>query len=193
MADTVAVMNKGVIEQMGAPAELYELPRTAFVANFLGQSNLFTGAVTAEDSEVIVVDIAGLKVAVPKARSQRHTGDVTIGVRPEKLRMHASAPAPTPGVNVLGPGHVADVSFTGVSTQYTVQIPGIGRVVIFSQNLTSDPVLPQGTEVWVSWAVDHGFGLVDEPEDPERFSADVRTAQIAVQTKEDLLEELEEA
>ena len=45
MADTVAVMNKGEIEQMGAPEELYELPKTAFVANFLGQSNLFTGKV----------------------------------------------------------------------------------------------------------------------------------------------------
>ena len=45
MADTVAVMNKGAIEQMGAPEELYELPRTAFVANFLGKSNLFTGDV----------------------------------------------------------------------------------------------------------------------------------------------------
>ena len=49
MADTVAVMNKGAIEQMGAPAQLYELPRTVFVANFLGQSNLFTGMVRRRD------------------------------------------------------------------------------------------------------------------------------------------------
>src|SRR5688500_3311255 len=57
MADTVAVMNKGAIEQMGAPEELYELPRTAFVANFLGQSNLFTGTVTSSTGSTIVVDI----------------------------------------------------------------------------------------------------------------------------------------
>ena len=43
MADTIAVMNRGVIEQMGAPADLYENPRTTFVANFLGQSNLIAG------------------------------------------------------------------------------------------------------------------------------------------------------
>ena len=49
MADTVAVMNAGRIEQMGAPAELYELPRTAFVANFLGQSNLFARHVVGGD------------------------------------------------------------------------------------------------------------------------------------------------
>lgn len=193
MADTVAVMNRGVIEQIGAPEELYDLPTTAFVANFLGQSNLFSGAVTAEDAEVIVVDVAGLKVAVPKARSQRHTGEVTIGVRPEKLRIHTSRPAAAAGVNILGPGHVTDVSFTGVSTQYTVLVPGIGRVIVFAQNAGGGQLVAQGAEVWVSWEVDHGFGLIDEPEDAGRFADDVGTAQLAVQTKEELIEELGEA
>ncbi|MEO7123649.1 MAG: ATP-binding cassette domain-containing protein, partial [Lacisediminihabitans sp.] len=55
MADTVAVMNKGRIEQLGAPEDLYELPRTAFVANFLGQSNLFTGDVTGTTSTSITI------------------------------------------------------------------------------------------------------------------------------------------
>src|SRR4051794_38933202 len=59
MADTVAVMNKGAIEQMGAPEELYELPKTAFVANFLGQSNLFTGEVSSETSTSIGVEVGG--------------------------------------------------------------------------------------------------------------------------------------
>src|SRR5690606_2233341 len=68
MADTVAVMNKGVIEQMGAPEELYELPRTAFVANFLGQSNLFTGDVVASESDSITVDIAGVGIKIPRER-----------------------------------------------------------------------------------------------------------------------------
>jgi spermidine/putrescine transport system ATP-binding protein len=58
MADTIAVMNRGAIEQMGAPEELYELPRTAFVANFLGQSNLFTGRVVSSGTESLVVDVA---------------------------------------------------------------------------------------------------------------------------------------
>ena len=94
MADTVAVMNKGRIEQMGAPEELYELPTTAFVANFLGQSNLFTGEVISSSSTSIVVDIAGRKVEVPRERAQRHAGEVTIGVRPEKLTLHTSAAGP---------------------------------------------------------------------------------------------------
>ena len=105
MADTVAVMNKGEIEQMGAPEELYELPKTAFVANFLGQSNLFTGPVVSSSATSIVVDVAGSKLEVPRERAQRHAGEVTIGVRPEKLTAaHRASRRPQSGVNVLGPG-----------------------------------------------------------------------------------------
>ncbi|MCU1406670.1 MAG: transporter ATP-binding protein [Glaciihabitans sp.] len=103
MADTVAVMNKGAIEQMGSPEELYELPRTAFVANFLGQSNLFTGAVTEASADSMIVDIRGIKIQVPRRRAQRHSGEVTIGVRPEKLMLLTSEPTTTPGLKVLGP------------------------------------------------------------------------------------------
>src|SRR4249919_2347828 len=60
MADTVAVMNQGVIEQMGAPAELYENPRTTFVANFLGQSNLIDGAVRSRAADLVTVDMHGI-------------------------------------------------------------------------------------------------------------------------------------
>lgn len=166
MADTVAVMNKGRIEQLGAPEELYELPHTAFVANFLGQSNLFSGPVVASKGSTIVVDVAGTKVAVPTERARRHAGEVTIGVRPEKLLLHTTAPAAAAGTNVLGPGRVLDVSFTGVSTQYLIDIPGAGTVGLFAQNMVFGPVVQEGAEVWVSWNVDYGFGLADGPEQP---------------------------
>ena len=193
MADTVAVMNKGQIEQMGAPEELYELPRTAFVANFLGQSNLFTGPVVSSKGESIVVDIAGVKIEVPRERAQRHTGDVTIGVRPEKLILHTSAPKAAPGTNMLGPGRVTDVSFSGVSTQYQIAVPGIGLITVFAQNMVFGPVANLGAEVWVTWTVDHGFGLADEPSAAPRFAADTDTATIALQTRHELLAEIEEA
>ena len=108
MADTVAVMNKGEIEQMGAPEELYELPRTAFVANFLGQSNLFTGAVVApKGDDDRRRHRAARKIEVPRDRAQRHAGEVTIGVRPEKLTLHThGADAGSADLNVVGPGRV---------------------------------------------------------------------------------------
>jgi spermidine/putrescine transport system ATP-binding protein len=193
MADTIAVMNKGRIEQLGAPAELYELPRTAFVANFLGQSNLFTGPVVSSKGDTIVVDVAGRKVAVPRDRAQRHAGDVTIGVRPEKLRLHTTEPAPAAGVNVLGPGRVHDVSFSGVSTQYLVGVPGLGSITVFAQNLASGPVVTDGAEVWVTWSVDHGFGLADEPAEEPRFDPDDDTQAIAIAQRKRIEAELEDA
>jgi len=172
MADTVAVMNRGEIEQMGAPEELYELPKTAFVANFLGQSNLFTGNVVSSTDTSIVVDIAGAKLEVPRDRAQRHSGVVTIGVRPEKLTLLTEKPASASGVNVLGPGTVTDVSFSGVSTQYLVEVPGVGIITVFAQNMVFGPVVNRGSEVWVSWTVDHGFGLADEQGVSPRFDPD---------------------
>ena len=171
MADTVAVMNRGEIEQMGAPEELYELPKTAFVANFLGQSNLFTGPVVSSGENSIIVEIAGTKLEVPKERAQRHSGTVTIGVRPEKLTLLTTQPVAAPGVNVLGPGVVTDVSFSGVSTQYLVKMPGVGTVTVFAQNMVFGPVVNRGSEVWVSWTVDHGFGLADDERLEERSEA----------------------
>ena len=74
-----------------------------------------------------------------------------------------------------------------------IAIPGIGPVVVFAQNMVFGPVVHEGAEVWVSWAVDHGFGLVDEPEAAPRFAPDADTAAIATQTRKDLLTEIEEA
>jgi len=194
MADTIAVMNKGRIEQMGAPEQLYELPKTAFVANFLGQSNLFTGPVVGETSTAIAVDIAGRSIVVPKTRSHRHAGDVTVGVRPEKLTLHRDKPTPDPGHNVMGPGRVTDVSFTGVSTQYLVTVPGVGLLIVFEQNRSSGPVEGEGDEVWVTWNVEHGFGLDDDPVAPDpKFVVDTSTKSLAAQRRAALVTELEEA
>ncbi|TFC94358.1 ABC transporter ATP-binding protein [Cryobacterium sinapicolor] len=193
MADTVAVMNKGRIEQMGAPEELYELPRTAFVANFLGQSNLFTGPVVGSTSEAISVDVAGQKVVVPAARAHRHIGEVTIGVRPEKLTLHVTEPVGDVARNLMGPGRVIDVSFSGVSTQYLVEIAGIGTLIVFAQNMAFGPVAHEGSEVWLSWNIEHGFGLEDDASAEPRFEADDTTRSIATQKRSSLLTELEGA
>jgi spermidine/putrescine transport system ATP-binding protein len=191
MADTVAVMNKGAIEQMGAPAELYELPRTAFVANFLGKSNLFTGDVVGTTSTAITVDAGGHRITIPAARAQRHQGLVTVGVRPEKVTLHTEQPEEIAGRNLIGPGRVIDVSFAGVSTEYIVTVPGVGTMSVFAQNMSFCPVAHEGSEVWISWDVEHGFGLADEPDESARYPADDDTRSIAVQRREALISELE--
>jgi spermidine/putrescine transport system ATP-binding protein len=185
-------MNKGAIEQMGAPEELYDLPRTVFVANFLGQSNLFTGEVVNTTADAITVEAAGTRIVVPAARAQKHQGEITVGVRPEKVVLHTEEPTESSGRNTLGPGRVIDVSFSGVSTQYLVDLGALGTLLVFSQNVGFAPVAGLGTEVWLSWDVTHGFGLADEPAETGRFPADDSTTSIAVQRREALVSELEE-
>lgn len=193
MADTVAVMNKGRIEQMGAPEVLYELPATVFVANFLGQSNLFVGPVQEVGADVVGVEVGGRRVSIPRARAQRDSGRVTVGVRPEKLTLHPSPDAIPSGANSLGPGRVTDVSFSGVSTQYLVDIPGVGTIVVFAQNMHSGPVASLGATVWVAWDPSHTFVLADEPPADGRFPDDADTQAIAAQARDRMLTELEEA
>ncbi|WP_431247391.1 ABC transporter ATP-binding protein [Leifsonia xyli] len=193
MADTVAVMNKGRIEQMGSPEILYELPSTVFVANFLGQSNLFAGPVKDVGADTLGVDVGGERIQVPRSRAQRTSGFVTVGVRPEKLTLHPDPSTIPSGANRLGPGRVTDVSFSGVSTQYLVDMPALGTVVVFAQNTASGPVAALGAEVWVAWDAGHTFVLADEPPADGRFVDDADTQAIAAQARERMLTELEEA
>ena len=166
MADTVAVMNKGHIEQMGAPEALYDRPHTVFVAKFLGQSNLFIGNVSESSANSISIEVSGYKISVPKDRAEKHTGKVAIGVRPEKADLHQQKPAPSSSENLIGPGEVLDIRFTGVSNQFLVEIPNIGLVTVFEQN-EGNSTVALGDQVYVSWKVEHTFGLADLPDSVE--------------------------
>ena len=159
MADWVAVMNRGRIEQIGPPEELYSRPHTAFVANFLGQSNLLPGTVTGTDGERIVVRVDGTSFAVPRDRAVRTSGSVLVGVRPEKIHLLTADQDAPQGHNLIGPGTVTDVSFMGVSTQYQVDVPGFGRFGVFAQNLLSAATVDVGTQVSLTWEIEHTFGL----------------------------------
>jgi spermidine/putrescine transport system ATP-binding protein len=163
MADTVAVMNKGHIEQMGAPEALYERPKTAFVAKFLGQSNLFVGSIADASASSLSIEVGGHKITVPKDRAEKQTGKICIGVRPEKTTFHRTKPNLGSDHVVVGPGEITDIRFTGVSNQYLIDIPNVGEVTVFAQNVGISPVIELGENVWVSWKVEHSFGLSDLP------------------------------
>lgn len=164
MADTVAVMNKGRIEQMGAPEALYERPKTLFVSKFLGQSNIFVGEVSETSGDSVSISVGGRQIKVPTNRAEKTTGKIAIGVRPEKAFFHEDAePSANAGLNVVGPGEIIDIRFTGVSNQYLIDIPNLGEITVFAQNVGKSPVTELGAKVWVSWKVEHTFGLADLP------------------------------
>jgi spermidine/putrescine transport system ATP-binding protein len=157
MADTIAVMNEGRIEQMGSPAELYESPRTAFVANFLGQSNLIRGAVSSSESDHIVVTVHGQKISLLNSRNRAEGTSVLVGIRPEKIRI--GLPDLPTASNSLTGGIVSDVSFVGVSTQYVVEMPWKQDLMVFEQNDGGTPTLRPGDSVSLSWNPPFTFGL----------------------------------
>jgi spermidine/putrescine transport system ATP-binding protein len=162
MADTIAVMNAGRIEQMGSPTELYENPLTTFVANFLGQSNLVDGRVHGRDGDVSVVDVQGHPLAMPTARVHAPGADVHLGVRPEKITVRPAEDMSTVDVdrsrNRLE-GVIADSSFIGVSTEYLVRLPWGQAVTVFAQNVDRDVRLVPGASVVLEWDPANTFAL----------------------------------
>ena len=160
MADTIAVMNAGRIEQLGDPASIYELPRTVFVANFLGQSNLFAGTRVSTDANMIEVMANGIKFLVPTERNAASGDEIIIGVRPEKITVldfPDREKVPT-GHNTLE-GRVVDVSYAGVSTQYLITLPWGQNITVFEQNVVVGDRCNVGDQVVVHWSPEHTFGL----------------------------------
>lgn len=157
MADTIAVMNKGKIEQMGTPEDLYDSPKTAFVANFLGQSNLIPGKVSGIDDNNLIVELFGTKVRVPKIRSSATGDSILVGIRPEKFRI--AAEGKEAHGNVLTGGVISDVSYIGVSTQYQVEMPSGREITVFEQNDDDEEMLRKGARVVLSWEPNFTFAL----------------------------------
>ncbi|MGW5234029.1 ABC transporter ATP-binding protein [Streptomyces nodosus] len=163
MADTVAVMNGGRVEQLGSPADLYENPRTTFVANFLGTSNLIEAEVDSRSGGSIVLKAGGGRLSLPEARCSAPAtagGKVLVGVRPEKISLtHADDAGEIPEGRNRITGTVADSSFIGVSTQYVIDSPVCPGFEVYCQNIDRDDRLVPGAEVVLHWNPAHTFGL----------------------------------
>jgi spermidine/putrescine transport system ATP-binding protein len=163
MADTVAVMNAGRVEQMGAPADLYENPESTFVANFLGTSNLIEAQVSGVSGGVITLTSAGQELRMPAARCRAEVtagSRVLAGVRPEKITLtHRDDEPGIPDGRNRVPGTVADSSFIGVSTQFVVDSPVCPGLEVFVPNVERDARLVPGAPVVLHWNPEHTFGL----------------------------------
>jgi spermidine/putrescine transport system ATP-binding protein len=146
MADRIVIMNSGRIEQLGTPSELYESPRTAFVASFLGVSNLLEGTAVSED-RVKLSD--GSEVQCPRDLLQGRVGTVQIGVRPEKLRIGEGEANSLSGV-------VTESAYIGVSTQYILDTPA-GPVTVYVQNDRPGGQVATGERLTLSWSPESTF------------------------------------
>lgn len=158
MADTVAVMNGGRLEQVGSPVDIYDYPATAFVANFLGQSNLIEATVTGSDGDDVTVQAHGHRLAVPDKRCRVRDGEALLGVRPEKVRLVTDV-ADAPDGHATVTGVVTDVIFLGVSTQYLVRAPWGQELCVVVPNNGCDAIARPGDRTTVHWNPSHAFLL----------------------------------
>lgn len=162
MSDRIAVMRHGRIEQIGEPEELYERPRTDFVAGFLGVSNLLDGDVAGRSGEHAEIRLGDGRIVRVPAAAIDGASQVRIGIRPEKLRVIArgdESHAPEADLNWID-GEILDASYIGVSTQYLVRTGDGHTLTVYAQNLDTggaSEVLSDGQPVRLTWRPHHTF------------------------------------
>jgi putative spermidine/putrescine transport system ATP-binding protein len=141
MSDRLAVFNKGRIEQVGAPADVYERPATRFVAGFVGTSNLLAGSVAEQ--------VLG------------RTGTFT--VRPEKIHL-AEPDAPVGADENSATGRISDVVYLGPDTRFIVALDAGSQLVVTRQNLatsSTEALALQGKAVRLIWKRQHDLPVAD--------------------------------
>ncbi|RPJ33271.1 MAG: ABC transporter ATP-binding protein [Verrucomicrobiaceae bacterium] len=172
ISDTIAVMNAGRIEQIGKPAEIYETPRTSFVAAFIGDTNFLEGRVTESlGVRFSRADIPGLgAVMIDNDKPVRPGDRIHLSLRPEKLIVTREKPANGEWDNML-PGTVEDVIYFGSHTRYWVRC-GEYRICAEQQHRTFllDELPPSwGDAVWLRWHANDGFLLEQYREEDEEL------------------------
>ncbi len=172
ISDTIAVMNQGRIEQIGKPTEIYEAPRTSFVAAFIGDTNFLEGRVTESLGERFSrAEIPGLgSVTIDNDKPVRPGDRIHLSLRPEKLMVSREKPLIGEWENAL-PGTVEDIIYFGSQTRYWVRC-GEYRICAEQQHRTFqlDETAPSwGDAVWLRWHANDGFLLEQYREEDEEL------------------------
>jgi len=162
LSDRIAVMDGGRIAQVGAPAEIYESPRTSFVAAFIGDTNFLEGRVEAcPDREYCRLAIAGLpEILCFNDKSLQPGQPIYLSIRPEKIHISRERPEEKPQRNYL-PAVIEDVIYLGSNTKYWVRAGGY-RIQVFRQHaryFLDEKPLRWKDEAWIWWHADDGFML----------------------------------
>ncbi|MGI8700709.1 MAG: ABC transporter ATP-binding protein [Nocardioidaceae bacterium] len=158
MSDRLVVMNAGRVEQLGTPREVYEQPRTRFVAGFIGTSNILSGRAGRYAGGDAVIDISPREHIVVPLHGRHESGELVITVRPEKIALDRE---PT-GRDCLVAGTVTEVVYQGTFTSYEVRTSTGDQVLVHRQNVSASVDIAAPDEsVWLSWDKEHSY-LLDE-------------------------------
>jgi spermidine/putrescine transport system ATP-binding protein len=173
MSDRIAVMHEGRIVQIGTPTDVYERPASAFIAGFLGMSNVIQGTVAERSGgRCRLITEAGESIVFPCSEDLARGETAVVTFRPEKLRMARSEPASYADINCLN-GRITDLSYGGPTTRYTVDT-GDREVIVVEQNEGTGPRAGLGDAVWISWQPEQTHvlpGSLGELQDGRRVAA----------------------
>ena len=159
MSDRIAVMNDGAVEHLGTPREIYEHPRTRFVAGFIGTSNLLTGTVARVEAGQAVIEVSpDERIVVPVQDPGPAPGSaLELTVRPEKIQLSTTWPA---GRGCVLRGSVTEVVYLGTSTNFSVTTTTGADIVVFQQNsAAAGEAADRGDNVWLSWQPEHSYPI----------------------------------
>lgn len=162
ISDQIAVLNSGRVEQIGRPQELYEAPRTSFVASFIGDTNFFDGVVREVVGDYCTVETKdGLKLHLYNDRHLNVSTDVAVSIRPEKFTISLTEPeGMTQKENVLK-GEVEEVVYLGAHTRFWVRV-GQHRISVIKQHHVyglDERSITWGDHVWLTIGADKGYML----------------------------------
>ncbi|MFP4102168.1 ABC transporter ATP-binding protein [Coleofasciculus sp.] len=153
LSDRIAVMEAGKIEQVGNPTEIYERPRTPFVADFIGDTNLFKGRLHAADSSTLqIITSSGLEMVVQSPDAKEwisNSKEMVVSVRPEKIRLSLSPPNST--VNCFE-GRLKHVMYLGTHVHLVVELLTGDRLTVMLPNNAMNKLPEPHTSVYARWA-----------------------------------------
>jgi spermidine/putrescine transport system ATP-binding protein len=144
MSDRIAVMNEGRVQQVADPPTLYEHPKNRFVADFIGQTNVFSGTVESVSGGRVTLRTASGEKVEATAHEVEIGEEADAAVRPEKIRFGSD------GDNV-SIARIRQIVYLGVSTQYIAELPGGQELVLYQQNIREENHPDEGEEVSVAW------------------------------------------
>ena len=160
MADRIAVMNAGKVSQIATPEELYESPKTRFVADFIGKVNLFDGKVGSATAKQMTVNVDGIGQLKVPLEGEAPSGEVSVAVRPEKLKLSAKKPTGT-GTKVQG--RVVNLAYYGNASHVFLQTESGLSLTANVQNDSRafDDNIDVGDTTWITWRPDDALVLTE--------------------------------
>ena len=161
LSDNIAVINEGIVEQVGTPTQIYEAPRTSFVAAFIGDTNFFEGDVMEVDEPYSKLHIDGFTDVLVYNDKNIKSGDkVYISIRPEKFTLSIERPVLSEKYNFVK-GKVEEIIYLGYHTKYWVRVNEflVETKRLHDRYMLDEKMITWGDEIWLSWHADYCYML----------------------------------